>query len=107
MSAIVCWRCGASLAALSPPFGRLEECPSCRSPLHVCRMCVSYDRSRPRQCREDDAEDVREKERPNFCDWFRPRPDAYDAAEAEAARRAAGELEALFGPPAKKPLQER
>jgi hypothetical protein len=93
---LVCWRCGASLAALSLPFGRTEECPACRSPLHVCRMCVNWAPERPKKCREDDAEEVREKERPNFCDWYRPRPGAFDAAAADAAAAARKKLEDLF-----------
>jgi len=52
-----CWRCGASLAALRLPIGRTEECAACRSQLHVCRLCRSYDRTRPKQCREEDAEE--------------------------------------------------
>lgn len=94
---LVCWRCGASLAALALPFGRLEECPDCQSPLHVCRLCLHYDRTRPKQCREDDAEEVREKERPNFCDYYRPRPGAFDAGQARAEEEARQALEKLFG----------
>ena len=40
---IVCWKCGASLADLSLPFGRRDECRACRAELHVCRMCRFYD----------------------------------------------------------------
>lgn len=92
-----CWRCGASLAALSLPLGRLDECPACRMPLHVCRMCVHYDPAVARACREDDAEEVREKERPNFCDYFRPSADAFEPAAITAEKRAKRELESLFG----------
>lgn len=95
---LVCWRCGAGLAALPLPFGRIEECPACTSPLHVCRMCTFYDRSRPKQCREDDAEEVRDKERPNFCDYYRPRPGAFDPARAEVEKQALAQLDSLFGP---------
>jgi hypothetical protein len=93
-----CWRCGASLASLPLPLGRTEECPACRSSLHVCRLCQAWDRARPKQCREDDAEEVRDKERPNFCDWFKPRPGAFDAAGAAAESAAKTAAEALFGP---------
>ena len=34
-----CHHCGTSLAALSLPFTRLDECPKCRAQLHVCKMC--------------------------------------------------------------------
>lgn len=60
-------------------------------------MCVYFAPAAPRQCLEDGAEDVKEKERPNFCDWFKPSDSAYDAAAHAQARNAASELEALFG----------
>lgn len=92
-----CWRCGASLASLALPLGRTEECPKCRSQLHVCRMCRSWDRSRLKQCREEGAEEVRDKERANFCDWFKPRPGAFDAAVAAAEAAARAAADGLFG----------
>ena len=94
---IACYRCGASLSALSLPFSRRDQCPECTVDLHVCKMCVHFDASVPSQCREDGAEDVTEKERVNFCDWFKPSATAYDpnrASEADAAKDA---LAALFG----------
>lgn len=97
---LVCWNCGASIAALTLPLGRLEECKACRSPLHVCRLCVHFEPRLPKQCREEGAEEVRAKDRANFCDWFRPRPGAFDAGRAAAADRARAELDALFGAPA-------
>ncbi|HKL63813.1 MAG TPA: hypothetical protein VJ883_10630 [Woeseiaceae bacterium] len=92
-----CWRCGASLAKLTLPLSRLDECPECGIPLHVCRMCVHYDPAVARQCREDDAEEVKEKERPNFCDYFRPSVTAFESSAIDAERKAREELEGLFG----------
>mgnify|MGYP003472418426 FL=1 len=60
-------------------------------------MCRSWERSRPKQCREDDAEEVRDKERANFCDWFKPRPGAFDAAGAAAETAAKSLADSLFG----------
>jgi len=94
---ICCYRCGASLAALSLPFSRQDACPACENYLHVCRMCVHFDRNVPKQCREDDAEEVFEKERPNFCDWFQPATGTFDSRQAQKASRAGMELAALFG----------
>ena len=34
-----CWKCGASLAELTLPLRRLEECRACGAELHVCRLC--------------------------------------------------------------------
>jgi hypothetical protein len=94
---LVCWKCGASLAALTLPLRRLEECPACRSELHVCRMCVDYHTGYAKHCREPIAEEVRDKVRANFCDFFKPRSGAYvpaNTAEVDAARAA---LDKLFG----------
>lgn len=96
---LVCWRCGAALAALSLPLRRLDECPGCRAELHVCRMCVAWDPGVAKKCREDDAEEVKAKEQANFCDYFRPRPAAFDSALAAAGQRARSQLDALFGTP--------
>lgn len=96
-SELRCYRCGASLAALSLPLLRQDECPTCENYLHVCRMCVYFDPQVPKQCREDDAEEVLEKERANFCDWFKPAADAFDGRRAQQEARAKSALAALFG----------
>ena len=92
-----CWNCGTSLADLTLPLLRLEECRSCRAELHVCRMCTFYDTRVAKHCREPVADEVRDKIRANFCDYFQPSPDAYKPAEQAAADRAKSELDALFG----------
>ena len=97
MNTLVCWKCGASLAALSLPLRRLEECKACGAELHVCRMCVDYDTSVAKSCREPIAEEVKEKERANFCDYFKPRPDAYKPPDETAANQSRAALEAMFG----------
>jgi hypothetical protein len=50
-----------------------------------------------KHCREPIAEEVKDKERANFCDYFKPREDAYSAKSTDAAAAAQAELEALFG----------
>ena len=82
---------------MSLPLSRQDSCPACSVHLHVCRMCRHYDPSVPGQCREDDAEDVFEKERLNFCDWFTPTEDAFDPAHKAEADQARQALDALFG----------
>ena len=94
---LACYRCGATLEKLSLPLSRRDECPECSVHLHVCRMCIDYDPEVPRQCREDDAEDVTDKAKVNFCEWFRPSPDAYVPGLDLAASRARSELDSLFG----------
>jgi len=93
---ISCYRCGASLAALSLPLSRHDECTDCGNYLHVCKMCTFFDAAVPRQCREDGAEDVTEKDRLNFCDWFVPSELAFDAERKDEEDQAKSALDALF-----------
>ena len=72
-----CYRCGASVAALTLPLARLDECPQCHVHLHVCRMCERYAPRKPKGCSEEDAIEVRDKKAANFCDYFKPTPRAY------------------------------
>jgi len=60
-------------------------------------MCEFYDTTVARHCRETIAEEVKDKLRANFCDYFRPTPSAYRPDGTSAADRAKAELEALFG----------
>lgn len=92
---LVCWKCGAPLDALPQPLGRRAECPACHVELHVCRLCRHHDPGKSGQCREPMAEEVKEKTRANFCEWFQARPGAYSALSRDGDARA--RLEALFG----------
>jgi hypothetical protein len=98
-----CYRCGASLARLTLPLARLDECPSCAVHLHVCRMCVRYAPSKPKQCTEEDALEVRDKRSANFCDYFSPSATAFAGEDLAAERRSREQLEALFGTADKAP----
>jgi hypothetical protein len=97
MSELVCWKCGASLADYTLPLRRLEECRKCGAELHVCKLCEWYSIAVAKHCREPIAEEVKDKERANFCDYFKPRPGAWSDAGTTAAGRARSNLEALFG----------
>jgi hypothetical protein len=94
---LVCWKCGADLAVLTLPLSRRDECPRCRAELHVCRMCQDYDEQVAKKCREPIAEEVSDKTRANFCDYFAPRPATYVAPQTAAVEHARTELDKLFG----------
>ena len=94
---MVCWKCGASLKALTLPLRRLEQCPACEAELHVCRMCIAFNPRLRSDCDEPMAEDVREKERANFCDYFKPKPDAHSPQDGAKADEARSRLYDLFG----------
>jgi len=92
-----CWKCGHALDDMPMPLRRRDECPACGVDLHVCRMCEFYATSVAKSCREPVAEEVTDKERANFCGYFRGLPGVHAAGgvgEAEAAR---AQLEAMFG----------
>ena len=93
----VCWKCGATLAELPQPLSRLAECPKCRAYLHVCRLCKFHDPRLTRACREQDAEEVIDKEHANFCAYFKIQPGAYRIGSNEKAQTARDQLSGLFG----------
>ena len=88
-----CFKCGTELSFVDR-VGRREECPKCREDVHVCRNCDFYDPKVYNECREPAAEVVRDKERANHCEYFRPGQRSGGAGAANDALRAAAE--ALF-----------
>jgi hypothetical protein len=88
-----CWKCGASLAQLSLPLLRLDVCKQCGAELHACKQCQFYDVAVAKHCRETIAEEVRDKQRANFCDYFVLNEQAFKPV-APPAKSA---LEELFG----------
>ncbi len=94
---LVCWQCGVSIAHLSLPLSRFDECRSCRASLHACRLCQFHEVTVAKQCREPIAEEVKDKERANFCDYFQPRPGAWTDKGVTEGERAKAALAALFG----------
>lgn len=92
-----CWKCGACLKDIPLPFSRYSKCKSCNADLHVCRMCEFYDRTVSKMCREPVAEEVKDKQRANFCGYLQPSPRAYFVQDRSAADASKSELENLFG----------
>lgn len=95
--ALVCWKCGASIAEQPLPLGRRAECSACHAELHVCVLCQFYDPAVSQSCREPIAEEVKDKKRANFCGYFQLKPDAFRPRENAAAGTARSQLDALFG----------
>jgi hypothetical protein len=94
---ISCWRCGADIADDLFPLRREEVCGECDADLHVCKLCVFYNPSVSDACDEPIAPQVTNKERANFCDYFKPSASAYRAKSNDEASRSRAELDALFG----------
>ena len=78
---MICWKCKKEIPLEKP--ARSDECPLCHADLHVCKACEFYENGAHNDCRESSAEFVNDKERSNFCDYFRVRKD-YDGALRQA-----------------------
>ena len=96
-NALVCWKCGAALTDQQLPLSRLAVCSNCHSYLPVCRLCVSYDQGLTRRCREQDAEEVADKDRSNFWGYLTARPGAYRPGREARTQAARAKLGDLFG----------
>lgn len=88
-----CFSCNKEIK-ISDTVGRRDECPHCRADVHVCKNCEFYDAKVYNECRETSADVVREKDRANFCDFFKPRQGGPGQMDRAAALKAAAE--ALF-----------
>jgi hypothetical protein len=92
-----CWKCGIELKNILLPFSRYEECSSCKTDLHVCISCKNYDPVISDGCREDRADFVLDKDKSNFCDYFKVNCKAYKKKDNSESRQARAQLAALFG----------
>jgi hypothetical protein len=93
MASLFCFKCQHE-NKISGQVGRGDECPQCRADLHACKNCAHYDPNSYNECREPQADVVKEKERANFCDYFSPRIGAFGAAKKQGDLLSAAE--ALF-----------
>jgi hypothetical protein len=75
--------------------GRRDLCPFCGADLHCCFNCVFFERGAYNDCRESQAERVLEKNRANFCDFFRFK-ETTSAAAGRSGTSPKDKLEALF-----------
>lgn len=87
-----CWHCGKELNALE--YGRADVCRGCRRDTRVCRNCEHYDEKYNNACRENQADRVVDKEKSNFCDYFKPASRVAGGGKSVDAIKAAAE--ALF-----------
>ncbi|MBL6989982.1 MAG: hypothetical protein ISR65_09400 [Bacteriovoracaceae bacterium] len=68
----ICYACGKDLVfEIGYKVSRQEECEFCKIGLHCCKMCEFYDTSVYNECREPLAERILDKERVQFCDYFK------------------------------------
>lgn len=87
-----CWHCGTDLGPLD--YGRADTCTRCGKDTRVCKNCFFHDPAAHNQCHETQADRVVEKERSNFCDYFKPKKGGGTGGNQKDALKAAAE--ALF-----------
>jgi hypothetical protein len=86
-----CFRCNAVVEAREF-FSRRDECFKCGADLHVCKNCAFYRPGRSNECDEPQAERVVEKDRSNYCDFFRFKEERESSSQKDDAKKAWDEL---------------
>ena len=67
-----CFNCSAELSfEANANIPRGEQCPQCYADIRSCKMCDFYDTSSYNECRESSADRVVDKEKANFCDYYK------------------------------------
>lgn len=95
LKTMICWNCKSLYEG---EIFRTTECPSCKKDLHSCRNCRFYKPGSHFDCAETVEDPVTDKEKSNFCDFFKAKDslegESSGTSKSDEARRAA---EALFG----------
>ena len=69
---LTCYKCQKDTGLeTNDDISRSEECQNCYTNLRCCHMCKFYDKNSYNECREPTAERVLDKEKANFCDFFK------------------------------------
>ena len=71
-------KCYFCKTPLSTPIYRSSECPNCGKDCKICFNCTFYSKTSHWECLESISEAVREKDRANFCDFFKLADDSSD-----------------------------
>ncbi|MBA2661988.1 MAG: hypothetical protein H0U74_06805 [Bradymonadaceae bacterium] len=88
-----CWSCKKDTEKEDKIF-RTDHCPHCYAAMKSCMNCSYYDAYAHNECKEPMAEYTKDKERANFCDYFKCGTNA--AEGPNAAEIAKAKLDALF-----------
>lgn len=93
--AIQCYKCGKELSdSYKILVSRSDTCSNCRCDIRCCKMCQFYDVKSYNECRESSADRIPDKEKANFCDYFKI-SGSYNDAEKQR-QDALAKAQALF-----------
>ena len=88
-----CFKCNYELELeINNDLSRSEECPKCGSGLRCCKMCTHYNTNVYNECTEPMADRITEKEKPNFCDYFKLGSSSFKIDEKASALAKANAL---------------
>ncbi len=68
---VTCYSCNKPTEFPDAKLGRLDSCDHCNAYLHCCLMCDFYDKNSYNECKEPMADRITEKEKSNYCDYFK------------------------------------
>jgi hypothetical protein len=74
---------------------RTDTCPHCHRDLYCCIQCEFYDEYAHNKCREPESEWVSDRQKANFCDFYRFRGKV--KSDPDRSKEAKKKLEELFG----------
>lgn len=89
---ITCHSCSKESTFLDS-ISRRDECEYCHADTRCCKNCAFYDKASYNECRETSAEVETDKEKANYCDFFKAGNNKGSGEEKEDLLSAA---EALF-----------
>jgi len=93
-----CSNCGKEVK-IEGKVGRSETCPHCNAYLHSCLNCKFYSPKSHNDCREPQADFVKDKRASNFCEYFlfrERKPEDIKKIENEK-KKAKDAFDKLFG----------
>ena len=91
-----CYACGQQIDK-QISIVRTAVCPTCDKDLKVCLNCEFYSPGSHWDCRETISERVAEKDKANFCDFFRYKESTESAAERKKDNKTKEDFFKLFG----------
>lgn len=80
----MCWKCKINTVDVNS-ISRSTECPVCHSDLHCCKNCSFYEVGSHYDCHETIDELVKDKEKANFCDFFKAKVYGSSSANSNSA----------------------
>ena len=92
---IKCSNCG-NIEDYNDNVGFRDECSKCKSSLHICKNCAFYDRSSYNECKETQADRVLDKEKANYCDYFKASSNIQNPSNEQSKEDIYNKLNSLF-----------